>query len=45
LKNTISQISLLEIQITRYDFWLAYVKNAAVQLMNDIKKEYDLENE
>jgi hypothetical protein len=45
LEKYYTQISLLEIQIKRYDFWLAYVKNAAVQLMNDIKKEYDLENE
>jgi hypothetical protein len=40
-----TQVSLLEIQIKRYNFWLLYTKIAAKKLIADIKKEYHLKDQ
>jgi hypothetical protein len=40
-----TQVSLFEIQVKRYNTWLAICKKAAEELIIDIKKEYHLENE
>lgn len=45
LEKYYTQISLLEIQIKRYVFWLLYTKNAAETLITDIRNEYHLEND
>jgi hypothetical protein len=45
LEKYYTQISLLEISIKKYNFWLLYTKNAAEKLIADIRNEYHLEKE
>ena len=43
LHNYYNQISLYEMQISRYNFWLFICKEAAEKLITDINKEYHFE--
>jgi hypothetical protein len=45
LERLNTHVTQFEIKIKFYNFWLLYCKKAAEKLIEDIKKEYHLENE
>ncbi len=45
LERLYTAVAEYEIKIKVYNFWLFYCKEASEKLINDIKKEYHLENE